>query len=130
MAGGASLGVGEGDRVGVPWLYSACGHCPHCLGGWETLCESQQNTGYSVNGSFADYVVADYGTGAVMAVPAHDERDYEFASVFGLPITAVLDGDVSEAAFTGDAAHINSANDDGLDLNGLGKNEAIEKAIA
>ena len=48
-----------GDRVGVPWLYTACGHCEHCLGGWETLCESQQNTGYSVNGGFADYVVAD-----------------------------------------------------------------------
>lgn len=51
--------VKEGDRVGVPWLYSACGHCEHCLGGWETLCHSQQNTGYSVNGGFADYVVAD-----------------------------------------------------------------------
>lgn len=51
--------VKEGDRVGVPWLYTACGHCPHCLGGWETLCEEQQNTGYSVNGSFAEYVVAD-----------------------------------------------------------------------
>ncbi len=51
--------VREGDRVGVPWLYTACGHCEHCLGGWETLCESQQNTGYSVNGGFADYVVAD-----------------------------------------------------------------------
>ncbi|MBB5984690.1 alcohol dehydrogenase AdhP [Sphingobium lignivorans] len=51
--------VREGDRVGVPWLYSACGHCVHCLGGWETLCEAQQNTGYSVNGSFAEYVLAD-----------------------------------------------------------------------
>ena len=51
--------VKEGDRVGVPWLFSACGHCPHCLGGWETLCEAQQNTGYSVNGGFAEYVVAD-----------------------------------------------------------------------
>jgi alcohol dehydrogenase, propanol-preferring len=51
--------VKEGDRVGVPWLYTACGHCKHCLGGWETLCEEQQNTGYSVNGSFAEYVVAD-----------------------------------------------------------------------
>jgi propanol-preferring alcohol dehydrogenase len=51
--------VKEGDRVGVPWLYTACGHCRHCLGGWETLCESQLNTGYSVNGSFAEYVVAD-----------------------------------------------------------------------
>ena len=55
-------GVGhlrEGDRVGVPWLYSACGHCVHCLGGWETLCEQQINTGYSINGSFAEYVLAD-----------------------------------------------------------------------
>ena len=51
--------VKEGDRVGVPWLYTACGHCTHCLGGWETLCESQLNTGYSVNGGFADYVLAD-----------------------------------------------------------------------
>ena len=54
--------VKEGDRVGIPWLYSACGYCEHCLGGWETLCESQQNTGYSVNGSFAEYALgnADY----------------------------------------------------------------------
>jgi propanol-preferring alcohol dehydrogenase len=51
--------VREGDRVGVPWLYTACGHCRHCLGGWETLCHEQQNTGYSVNGGFAEYVVAD-----------------------------------------------------------------------
>jgi propanol-preferring alcohol dehydrogenase len=53
--------VREGDRVGIPWLYSACGHCVHCLGGWETLCEQQQNTGYSVNGSFAQYALADAG---------------------------------------------------------------------
>ncbi|GJI98817.1 zinc-dependent alcohol dehydrogenase [Duganella caerulea] len=51
--------VKSGDRVGIPWLYSACGHCPHCLGGWETLCESQKNTGYSVNGGFAEYALAD-----------------------------------------------------------------------
>jgi propanol-preferring alcohol dehydrogenase len=51
--------VREGDRVGVPWLHTACGHCVHCLGGWETLCEGQQNTGYSVNGGFAEYVLAD-----------------------------------------------------------------------
>ena len=78
----------------------------------------------------ADYVLTGYGTGAIMAVPAHDERDYEFATVFGLPITPVLDGDVSEAAFTGDATHINSANESGLDLNGMGKEEAIDKAIS
>lgn len=51
--------VKEGDRVGVPWLHSACGHCVHCLGGWETLCGQQRNTGYSVNGGFAQYVLAD-----------------------------------------------------------------------
>lgn len=59
----AAVGAGvtdvkEGDAVGVPWLYSACGHCTYCVTGWETLCESQQNTGYSVNGGFAEYVVA------------------------------------------------------------------------
>lgn len=57
--GGGVRHVKEGDRVGVPWLYTACGHCKHCLGGWETLCMEQQNTGYSVNGSFAEYVLAD-----------------------------------------------------------------------
>lgn len=51
-------GVKEGDAVGVPWLHSACGHCSYCVTGWETLCEAQSNTGYSVNGTFADYVVA------------------------------------------------------------------------
>lgn len=51
--------VKEGDRVGVPWLYSSCGHCTYCLGGWETLCKAQFNTGYSVNGSFAEYIIAD-----------------------------------------------------------------------
>lgn len=51
--------VKEGDRVGIPWLYSACGYCTHCLGGWETLCESQQNGGYSVNGGFAEYALGN-----------------------------------------------------------------------
>jgi alcohol dehydrogenase, propanol-preferring len=51
--------VKEGDLVGTPWLYSACGQCEHCLAGWETLCEGQQNGGYSVNGSFAEYAIAD-----------------------------------------------------------------------
>ena len=79
----------------------------------------------------ADYVLTGYGTGAIMAVPAHDERDYEFATVFGLPIVPVLDGgNIDETAFTEDGPHINSANDRGLDLNGLGKDESIEKAIA
>ncbi len=51
--------VKEGDRVGVPWLHSACGRCEYCITGWETLCPLQSNSGYSVNGAFADYVLAD-----------------------------------------------------------------------
>jgi len=48
-----------GDRVALPWLGHACGHCDHCVSGWETLCEEQQNTGYSIDGGFAEYAVAD-----------------------------------------------------------------------
>ncbi len=51
--------VKEGDRVGVPWLYSACGHCEYCLTGWETVCAQAQFGGYTKNGGFADYVIAD-----------------------------------------------------------------------
>ncbi len=73
----------------------------------------------------ADYVLVSYGTGAIMAVPAHDERDYEFATEFGLEIIPVLEGgDISKEAFTGDGQHINS---DFLD--GLNKEEGIAKAI-
>jgi alcohol dehydrogenase, propanol-preferring len=57
--GAGVTNVKEGDRVGVPWLHTACGHCTHCITGWETLCLKQQNTGYSVNGGFAEYVLAD-----------------------------------------------------------------------
>ncbi|MFJ1268263.1 alcohol dehydrogenase AdhP [Legionella lytica] len=57
--GAGVTNVKEGDRVGIPWLHHSCGHCSFCLGGWETLCESQLNTGYSVNGSFAEYLIAD-----------------------------------------------------------------------
>ena len=51
--------IKEGDRVGVPWLHTACGCCNPCRTGWETLCGQQQNTGYSVNGTFAEYGLAD-----------------------------------------------------------------------
>lgn len=101
----------------------------------------------------ADYVLTGYGTGAIMAVPAHDTRDFEFATEFGLPIVPVLapeggaegaagtagagePGAASEGAgaelteaFTEDGPHVNSNNSDGLELNGLGKAEAIDKAI-
>jgi hypothetical protein len=58
----AALGPGvvdlkEGDAVGLAWLHDACGRCEHCAGGWETLCERQHNSGYGVNGSFAEYAI-------------------------------------------------------------------------
>ncbi len=74
----------------------------------------------------ADYVLATYGTGAIMAVPAHDDRDYEFAKKFNLEIIPVLDGgNIAIEAFTGDGIHINSEF-----LNGLGKEDAINKMIS
>ncbi len=73
----------------------------------------------------SDYVLASYGTGAIMAVPAHDERDYEFAVKFNIPIIPVLEGgDISKEAYTLDGKHINSSF-----LNGLGKDEAIAKML-
>ena len=73
----------------------------------------------------SDYVLSTYGTGCIMAVPAHDQRDYEFATKFGIDIIPVLEGgDVSKEAFTGDGLHINSDF-----LNGLDKKSAIEKII-
>ncbi|MFD2208193.1 leucine--tRNA ligase [Virgibacillus halophilus] len=73
----------------------------------------------------ADYVLMSYGSGAIMAVPAHDERDYEFAEKFKLPIVEVVaGGDVSKEAYTGDGKHVNSEF-----LNGLQKDEAIKKMI-
>jgi propanol-preferring alcohol dehydrogenase len=64
--------VKEGDLVGTPWLHSACGQCEYCLAGWETLCERQQNGGYSVNGSFAEYALAD--PDYVARIPAGSDR--------------------------------------------------------
>ncbi len=57
--GSGVTSVKEGDRVGVPWLYSACGHCEYCLSAWETVCADAQFGGYTVNGGFADYILAD-----------------------------------------------------------------------
>ncbi|MDQ7165049.1 leucine--tRNA ligase, partial [Staphylococcus aureus] len=73
----------------------------------------------------ADYVLSTYGTGAIMAVPAHDDRDYEFAKKFDLPIIEVIEGgNVEEAAYTGEGKHINSG-----ELDGLENEAAITKAI-
>ena len=74
----------------------------------------------------SDYVLVTYGTGAIMAVPAHDQRDYEFATKFGLKIIPVLEGgDISKEAFVGDGVHINSDF-----LNGLNKEDSINKMIS
>ena len=74
----------------------------------------------------SDYVLASYGTGAIMAVPAHDTRDWEFAKKFGIDIIPVLEGgDVTKEAYTEDGKHINSDF-----LNGMGKQEAIDTMIA
>lgn len=74
----------------------------------------------------SDYVLASYGTGAIMAVPAHDTRDWEFAKKFGIDIIPVLEGgDVTQEAYTEDGVHINSEF-----LNGMGKQEAIDTMIA
>lgn len=73
----------------------------------------------------ADYVMMGYGTGAIMAVPAHDTRDYEFATKFGIDIIPVIEGgDIEKEAYTGDGIHINSGF-----LDGLNKKDAIEKVI-
>ena len=73
----------------------------------------------------SDYVLATYGTGAIMAVPAHDDRDYEFAKKFNIEIIQVLEGgDISKEAYTGDGVHINSGF-----MDGMNKEDAIEAMI-
>jgi propanol-preferring alcohol dehydrogenase len=75
--GAGVTNVKEGDRVGVPWLYSACGHCEYCLSGWETVCDHAEFGGYTQNGGFAEYILADpdyvaripAGLGAIAAAP-------------------------------------------------------------
>ena len=101
--------------------------------------ESKEKTGIKLDGLEAvnpvsgevipiyvsDYVLAGYGTGAIMAVPAHDTRDYAFAKKFGIKIIPVIEGgDISKEAYTGDGVHINS----GV-LNGLGKEDAINTCL-
>ncbi len=88
----------------------------------------------------ADYVLISYGTGAIMAVPAHDERDYEFARKFDLPIREVVSGgDISQAAYTGDGTIVNSSSEDreipgiarkGVSINGLSVDDAKKKITA
>ena len=84
--GAGVKGIREGDRVGVPWLHTACGHCEHCITGWETLCDEQQMTGYTVNGAYAEYVLADSGYVGHLAV--------QYAKAMGFHVIGV---DISDA---------------------------------
>jgi leucyl-tRNA synthetase len=77
----------------------------------------------------ADYVLMGYGTGAIMAVPGHDERDHAFATAYGLPVVTVVSGGNGEGAFTGDGVAVNSANAQ-VSLNGLPTPEATARIIA
>jgi propanol-preferring alcohol dehydrogenase len=70
-AGPGVTNLKEGDPVGIAWLHDACGACEHCLTGWETLCASQRNSGYAVNGSFAEYAIG--AAGYVGRLPANPD---------------------------------------------------------
>jgi leucyl-tRNA synthetase len=86
-------------------------------------------TGKNIPVWIADYVLAGYGTGAIMAVPAHDERDYEFAVKYALPVVPVVTGgETSGSAFTGDGVAVNSSNDE-ISLNGLPTPEAKKTIV-
>ncbi|MEY2702889.1 MAG: hypothetical protein RLY43_1527 [Bacteroidota bacterium] len=105
----------------------------------ERLIGASEKTGVALEGVFAinpanneqvpvyiaDYVLANYGTGAVMAVPAHDERDFEFAEKFNLPVKKVIENSVEEKAYTGEGILINSG-----EFDGLKNEEAKEKIVA
>lgn len=103
--------VAVGDLVGNAWLWSACGHCEFCRTGWETLCEQQQNGGYSVDGSFAEYMLVDAAYAAV--VPAGSDP-VEVAPVLcagvtvykGLKVTGVRPGQWVVISGIGGLGHI------------------------
>ena len=73
----------SGDRVAIAWLGYACGQCRYCIGGWETLCEQQHNSGYSVNGAFAEYAVApaDFATPVPDGISSRDAAPLTCAGV-------------------------------------------------
>jgi propanol-preferring alcohol dehydrogenase len=81
--GAGVTGRAVGDRVAIAWLGSACGRCRYCIGGWETLCESQQNSGYSIDGTFAEYTVvaAAFATPVPDAVSSQDAAPLTCAGV-------------------------------------------------
>lgn len=82
--GAGVTGLNEGDPVGIAWLHDACGGCEHCVTGWETLCTAQHNSGYSVNGTFAEYAI---GAAPYLARLPHDPNFAEIAPILCAGVT-------------------------------------------
>ena len=107
---GASLHQ-VGDRVAIAWLGSACGHCAHCVSGWETLCESQQNSGYSVNGAWAEYAIADdrYVVTVPSAVTSFDAAPLTCAGVTtfkAVKVSGIQPGETTAVFGIGGLGHL------------------------
>ncbi len=100
-----------GDRVAMPWLGHACGSCSYCVSGWETLCESQQNTGYSINGAYAEYAVADarYAVPVPAGVDAMDAAPLTCAGVTtykAVKVSGARSGDLVSVVGVGGLGHL------------------------
>ena len=100
-----------GDRVALPWLGHACGLCSYCISGWETLCESQQNTGYSIDGSYAEYAVADarYAVSVPEGVDPMDAAPLTCAGVTtykAVKVSGARSGDLVSVVGIGGLGHL------------------------
>jgi alcohol dehydrogenase, propanol-preferring len=100
-----------GERVAIAWLGSACGHCGYCVSGWETLCEAQQNSGYSVNGAWAEYAVADdrYVVTVPDAVTSFDAAPLACAGVTtfkALKVSGIQPGETTAVFGIGGLGHL------------------------
>src|SRR5277367_3657496 len=112
----AAVGAGvtivkEGDRVGVPWLYSACGHCEYCLKSWETVCAKAQFGGYTRNGGFAEYMLAvpNYVAHVPAGLPARDAAPIICAGITtykGIKVTEAKPGEWIAISGAGGLGHL------------------------
>jgi propanol-preferring alcohol dehydrogenase len=109
--GSGVTNVKEGDRVGVPWLYSACGHCEYCLSAWETVCPEAQFGGYTKNGGFAEYILADpsYVAHIPAGLPAAEAAPLICAGITtykGLKVTEARPGEWVAVSGVGGLGHL------------------------
>ena len=109
--GSGVTAVKEGDRVGVPWLYSACGHCEYCLSAWETVCPEAQFGGYTKNGGFAEYILADpnYVAHIPAGLPAAEAAPLICAGITtykGLKVTEARPGEWVAISGVGGLGHL------------------------